>query len=292
MMPGRTWREGLHQAVQAKEGLPVSAPSETLARISFQRYFRLYPRLAGMTGTALEAAGEFWQVYRLPVVPIPTHKPCIRVQQPDEVFPDQAAKEAAVVATLQGLHAAGIPVLVGTRHISTSEALARRLDALGLPYNLLHAIHHKEEAHIIAEAGQPGRITLATNMAGRGTDILLDRDIPGLGGLRVLATERHESARIDRQLFGRCARQGDPGEVRVFVSLEDELFVRHLPRPLLTGLRKILESGGPPARAAVAAALRIAQRSAGNQAYKQRRQVLKTDRWIDESLAFVTPMDA
>ncbi len=287
LMPGRTWREGLHQAVEAKEGLPVSAPSETLARISFQRYFRLYEKLSGMTGTAAEAADEFWHIYRLPVIRIPTNRPCIRIERPDEVFPDAASKWAAVAARVAELHGNGVPVLVGTRHIASSEELARRLSALGIEFNLLNAIRHKEEARIVAEAGQPGRVTIATNMAGRGTDIRLGDGVAALGGLRVVATERHEAGRIDRQLFGRCARQGDPGEVHVFVSVEDELVRRHLPKAVRQSLAAALRSGRSGARGVVLSAFRFAQFAAQRQAYAQRRQVLRQDTWIDDALAFV-----
>ena len=286
LMPGRTWREGLHQAVEAKEGLPVSAPSETLARISFQRYFRLYERLSGMTGTAAEAADEFWHIYRLPVIRIPTHRPCIRIERPDEVFPNADSKWEAVTARIVELHAAGAPVLAGTRHITASEELARRLSAIGIEFNLLNAIHHKEEARIVAEAGQPGRVTIATNMAGRGTDIRLGEGVAALGGLRVVATERHEAGRIDRQLFGRCARQGDPGEAHVFVSVEDELLRRHLPSAARRALADALRAGRPGARRAALAAFRYAQFAAQRQAYLQRREVLRQDNWIDEALAF------
>jgi len=286
MMPGRTWREGLHQAVEAKEGLPVSAPSETLARISFQRYFRLYQQLSGMTGTASEAAGELWRIYRLPVVRIPTKNPCIRVERPDEVHAAAASKWEAVVARIAGLHAEGVPVLVGTRHVVSSEELARRLEALGIDFNLLNATHHKEEARIVAEAGQTGRVTIATNMAGRGTDIRLGAGVAQRGGLRVIATERHEAGRIDRQLFGRCARQGDPGEVHVFVSVEDELLQRHVPAATRRALTAALRQGRPGARRAALAAVRYAQYVAQHQAFLQRAEVLRQDDWIDEALSF------
>lgn len=286
MMPGRTWREGLHQAVEAKEGIEVTAPSETLARISFQRFFRLYERLSGMTGTASEAADEFWRIYRLPVVRIPTHRPCVREVRPDRVFADAGAKWEAVADGIADLHARGVPVLAGTRLIRASEELARRLSARGLEFRLLHAIHHREEAQIVAEAGLPGRITIATNMAGRGTDIRLGDGVAGLGGLRVVATERHESLRIDRQLFGRCARQGDPGEVHVFVSMEDELVRRFVPGAAREAIVRALRAGLPGARAAALAAFRHAQTEAQRQAYRQRREVLRMDTWIDDALSF------
>lgn len=289
LMPGRTWREGLHQAVEAKEGLPVSAPSETLARISFQRFFRFYHQLSGMTGTAMEAAGDLWQVYRLPVVTIPTHRPCLRQYRPDNIYPTEAEKWRQVAARIADCHRQDLPVLVGTRHVQSSQKLAACLEQQGIPFNLLNAIHHREEARIVAEAGKAGRVTIATNMAGRGTDILLGEQVAARGGLRVIATERHESPRIDRQLFGRCARQGDPGEVEVFVSLEDELAVRHLPLAVRKVLAKGLRNGGTRANRTALSAIRFAQSRAGRQAYAQRRQVLRTDVWIDKALSFSGP---
>jgi preprotein translocase subunit SecA len=289
LMPGRTWREGLHQAVEAKEGLPVSAPSETLARISFQRFFRFYHQLSGMTGTAMEAAGELWQVYRLPVVTIPTHRPCLREYRKDNIFVTEAEKWQRIADRIENCHRDNLPVLVGTRHVLSSQKLANCLEQRGIPYNLLNAIHHREEARIVAEAGKAGRVTIATNMAGRGTDILLADKVAEQGGLRVIASERHESPRIDRQLFGRCARQGDPGEVEVFVSLEDELVVRHLPAALRTLLSKYLRKGTAGAQRTALAAIRLAQYRAGRQAYSQRCQVLRNDTWIDKALSFTGP---
>ncbi len=286
IMPNRTWSEGLHQAIEAKERLDITEPDETLARLSFQRFFRLFSRLAGMTGTAREATGEFWRIYRLPVLAIPTHRPCIREVAPDRLFLDAESKWAAVATEVGRIHAAGRPVLVGTRSVAASEALAGRLEALGLEFNLLNAVRHAEEARIVAEAGLEGRITIATNMAGRGTDIKLGRGVAASGGLHVLATERHESGRIDRQLFGRCARQGDPGSAQAFVSLEDEILVRFLSAPVRAGLARALAASPASARRPVAAAVRSAQAAAQRLAYRQRRSVLATDTWLDESLSF------
>ncbi|MBM3879911.1 MAG: prepilin peptidase [Verrucomicrobia bacterium] len=285
-MPQRTWRQGMHQAVEAKEGLPISDPTETVARISFQRYFRFYHRLAGMTGTAREAAAELWQIYRLPVVTLPTHRPCVRVQYPDRVYPSEEAKWEAVVAEIGRMHAEGRPVLVGTRSVMASETLAQQLTEAGLPYKLLNAVRHAEEALIVAVAGEPGRITIATNMAGRGTDIKLGVGVAARGGLHVIATERHESGRVDRQLFGRCARQGDPGSAQALVSVQDELLRRFLPRLVHGQVRRWVKAGAPGAQAAAEAALALAQRNAQRQAYKLRRSVLRTDDWIEESLSF------
>ena len=286
IMPGRTWREGLHQAIEAKEQMEPTAPSETLARLSFQRYFRLYKRLSGMTGTAKEAAREFWHIYRLPVVAIPTNRPCRRTVLRDRVFARDPAKWQAIAETVADLHRQETPVLVGTRNVAASEKLAKHLDELQLPYNLLNAIHHQEEAQIVAEAGVPGKITIATNMAGRGTDILLGHGVAEASGLHVIATERHEAGRIDRQLFGRCARQGDPGTVHVFVSAEDELLQRFLPAAARRSLLAMLLSRHPAAQASARLAFAYAQRSAQRQAFHQRQQVLRTDTWIDDALAF------
>jgi preprotein translocase subunit SecA len=279
-MPQRTWREGLHQAIEAKEGIALSDPTETIARMSFQRFFRCFHRLSGMTGTAWEAASEFWQIYGLPVVRIPTHKPCIRQHLPDCFFPTESEKWDAIIDEIESLHRTGRPLLVGTRSVVTSEQVARRLKEKGLEFHVLNATRLAEEATIIAVAGERGRITIATNMAGRGTDIRLGPGVRELGGLHVVATERHESARVDRQLFGRAARQGDPGSARAFVSGQDDLVRRHLP-PLL---KKLLLStrDGSLARTAFA----LAQRQAQKRAWKQRLAVLRADAWLDDALSF------
>jgi preprotein translocase subunit SecA len=285
-MPQRTWRQGLHQAIEAKEGLVVTDPNDTIARISFQRYFRLYYRLAGMTGTAREAAGEFWQIYRLPVITIPTNRPCVRRHDADQVFPTEEAKWEAVVSEVAAVHATGQPLLIGTRSVVASENLARRLMARGLEFKLLNAVRHQEEALVVKVAGERGRITIATNMAGRGTDIRLGDGVAELGGLRVIATERHESRRVDRQLFGRSARQGDPGSVQAFLSVEDELLRRHLPAAMHRQVSRAVRSGGPGAQRIAAAALVLAQRGAQRLAFKLRQNVLRLDDWMDESLSF------
>ena len=237
VMPQRTWKQGLHQAIEAKEGVALTPPTETLARLSFQRFFRLYPRLCGLTGTAREAAGELWQTYRLPVVTIPSHRPCIRFRAPERVFATAEEKWACVVETIRAACASGQPVLAGTRSVEASEHLARLLEAAEVPFQLLNAVQHEREAAIIAAAGQAGRVTIATNMAGRGTDIKLTPGVAERGGLFVIATEAHESGRIDRQLFGRSARQGEPGRAQMIVCLEDDLVVRHVARPVRAAAR-------------------------------------------------------
>lgn len=279
-MPQRTWREGLHQAIEAKEGIELSDPSETVARMSFQRFFRCFHRLAGMTGTAWEAAAEFWQIYGLPVVRIPTNRPCVREQWPDRFFTDESAKWNAVVQEIERLHRQGRPLLIGTRTVAASEQLGRQLTARGLDFHILNASRLAEEAMIVSVAGEPGRITIATNMAGRGTDIRLGKGVAESGGLHVIATERHESGRVDRQLFGRAGRQGDPGSAQAFVSADDELIRRHLPA---TG-KKLLRS--TPRPAVTNLLFTLAQRRAQRLAWKQRVGVMRADEWLDEALSF------
>lgn len=286
MMPDRTWRDGLHQAIEAKERIKVNPPKATLARISFQRFFRLYANLCGMTGTAWEVRHETWRVYRLPVVRIPTHRPCIRARQPDQVLPTAAAKWKAVTNRIVTLHKAGRPVLVGTRSIAASEALSAMLRERGLDHQVLNAVRQAEEAQIIARAGEPGRITVATNMAGRGTDIVLGRGVAEQGGLHVLATERHESGRVDRQLFGRSGRQGDPGSAEAFVSLDDELVRRYLPGLLVRLLAWTLARPTRLMAPLGSMTLWYAQHRAEAIARRQRAAVLKTDDWLDQMLGF------
>jgi preprotein translocase subunit SecA len=222
-MPDRHWREGIHQAVEAKEGVQITKQSDHAASITFQSYFKLYKKLAGMTGTAHPNEREFARVYKLPVVVIPTNKPVIRVQEPDLVFPTEDAKYDAVVEHIQKVIQQGRSVLVGTRSVEKSEKLAGKLRAAGIPHQVLNARQHELEAQIVQQAGRASTVTIATNMAGRGTDIKLDPDVQQAGGLCVIGTERHDARRIDRQLAGRCGRQGDPGSCQFFLSLEDEL---------------------------------------------------------------------
>ncbi len=223
LMPGRRFSDGLHQALEAKEQVKVQAENQTLASVTFQNYFRLYGKLSGMTGTADTEAVEFHEIYGLEVVSIPTHMPMIRADMPDVIYRSKAEKYDAIVEQIRELHKNGQPVLVGTISIETSELLSAKLKKAGVPHNVLNAKHHEQEAGIIAEAGQAGKVTIATNMAGRGTDIKLGEGVRELGGLFILGTERHESRRIDNQLRGRSGRQGDPGRSRFFLSLEDDL---------------------------------------------------------------------
>jgi preprotein translocase subunit SecA len=222
-MPGRRYSDGLHQALEAKEGVKVEQENQTLASITFQNYFRLYKKLAGMTGTADTEAAEFKKIYNLDVVIIPTHKNMIREDFPDLIYKNIPAKYKAVVREIGELHKKGQPVLVGTISIDVSEKISNMLKKKGVKHSVLNAKHHEKEAEIIAEAGQKGRVTIATNMAGRGTDIKLGEGVPDIGGLHILGTSRHESRRIDNQLRGRSGRQGDQGSSRFYLSLEDDL---------------------------------------------------------------------
>ena len=223
LMYGRRFNEGLHQAIEAKEGVKVQSESKTLATITFQNYFRLYKKLSGMTGTALTEEKEFREIYNMDVVEVPTNKPVIRVDYNDAVFKTKKGKFNAVVQSVIESHEKGQPVLVGTITIETSELLSEMLRKKGIPHNVLNAKYHELEAQIVSEAGRHGAVTIATNMAGRGTDIKLDDEAVAAGGLKIIGTERHESRRIDNQLRGRSGRQGDPGESRFYISLEDDL---------------------------------------------------------------------
>ena len=223
LMPGRRWSEGLHQAVEAKEQVPIERETKTWATITLQNYFRMYAKLAGMTGTALTDAEEFWKVYKLDVVAIPTHRPMVRADEPDLVYRSVEGKYQAVVEAVKERNSRGQPVLIGTTSVENNERLSTLLNRNGIKHEVLNAKNHEREALIIARAGEKGAVTVATNMAGRGVDILLGEGVADLGGLSVIGTERHEARRIDNQLRGRAGRQGDPGATRFFVSLEDDL---------------------------------------------------------------------
>jgi preprotein translocase subunit SecA len=279
-MADRSWERGLHQMIETKEGCPLTGQRETIARISYQRFFRRYLRLAGMTGTAKEIAGELWGVYRLKVTRVPTRKPVIRRFAPLAIHPDTGTKLAAVTAAIRRERDAGRPVLVGTRSVEASERLAALLDAEGIPYRLLNARQDKEEAETVAEAGQAGRVTVATNMAGRGTDIKLSPEALAAGGLHVIATEVHEAGRVDRQLYGRCARQGDPGSVEIHVSLEDELVTRY------GGAFATLAARALSDPRAGRLLFHLAQKRAEHVHGLMRKEVLEMDDYLGDLLAF------
>jgi preprotein translocase subunit SecA len=286
LMPDRTWRDGLHQAIEAKEQITVNPPKDTFARISFQRFFRMYRRLCGMTGTAAEAWREFWQIYHMPVVVIPTNRPCVRVLDTDRVYTTESLKWQKIVEEIHRVHKIGRPVLVGTRSVRSSEYLSQLLTERGLEHQVLNAVRHAEEAQIIAGAGAGAKITVATNMAGRGTDIKLGRGIADLGGLHVIASERHESGRVDRQLFGRAARQGDPGSAVAIVSMADELIRRYAPTLGKTLERRYSNSKDDVSNGISRKVFNLAQRRAEKIAFRQRKSVLHTDVWLDEYLGF------
>ena len=278
IMEGRRWSEGLHQAVEAKEGVSIEAENITVATVTIQNYFRMYDKLAGMTGTAATEANEFAQIYKLEVVPIPTNRAMSRLDRDDLIFKTKEEKFDAVVTDILERHAKGQPVLVGTVDIETSERLSKQLAKSGVDHNVLNAKQHEREAEIIARAGQPGAVTIATNMAGRGVDIKLGEGVEELGGLYVLGTERHESRRIDNQLRGRSGRQGDPGETRFYLSAEDQV-VR-----LFAGDRiyKILDRLGPPEGEPIehkllSKQIETAQKRVEEHNFEIRKNVLKYD---------------
>jgi preprotein translocase subunit SecA len=284
LMADRSWERGLHQLIELKEGCDITSRKETKARISYQRFFRRYLQLAGMTGTAREVAGELWSIYRMRVVTVPTHRPMRRKYLPDRVYRTSGEKWTAILKTIAGLHQQQRPVLVGTRSVEASEKLSELLDGKGLPHKVLNARQDKEEAEIISLAGQAASITVATNMAGRGTDIRLGPGVAELGGLHVIASERHEAGRIDRQLFGRCGRQGDPGASEAFVSLDDELITVHVWKPL-KWLAEVM-SGTFFGKWLGRVLFGRAQRGAQRLHARMRHNLLKMDEQLSESLAF------
>ncbi len=223
IMEGRRYSDGLHQAIEAKENVKIEDATQTYATVTLQNFFRMYRKLAGMTGTAVTEAGEFWDIYKLDVVEVPTNKPLARIDKDDKIYKTKREKYNAIIQEIQELTKQGRPVLVGTTSVETSELLSKMLHYVKIPHNVLNAKHHKREAEIVAEAGNPGVVTIATNMAGRGTDIKLAPEVKEAGGLAIIGTERHDSRRVDRQLRGRAGRQGDPGSSQFYVSLEDNL---------------------------------------------------------------------
>lgn len=249
--PGRRFSDGLHQAIEAKEGVAIQKETQTYATITLQNYFRMYEKLAGMTGTASTEAGEFKQIYKMDVLSIPTNKTCIRTDSNDEVYMTEREKYTAILKEIREVHEKGRPILIGTESVEISEKLSRILRQHKLEHTVLNAKQHDKEAEVIAQAGRLGAITIATNMAGRGTDIKLDQDIASKGGLHVIGTTRHQSRRIDRQLRGRCARQGDPGSSKFYISFEDSL-MRLFASPRLTGiLQKFRPPEGEPISASI-----------------------------------------
>ena len=277
-MPMRSWNGGLHQMIEIKEGLEMSGLKETEARMSFQRFFRLYRNFSGMTGTGKEASAEFWTIYGAAVVCIPNHRKSKRKVSHLKTFASKDAKRRAIVKEVIRMHEKGRPILIGTKDIDESEYLASAIESKGLHCRIINAVRCEEEAAIVAEAGKFGAITVATNMAGRGTDIKIPDKVKKIGGLHVIATECNPSSRIDRQLFGRSARQGDPGSVSHYASFEDDVLRRNLPNALAVAFRHL----GPFS----ALSVRWAQHRAGRKAYQSRLSVQRTDTWLEDSLGF------
>jgi len=286
VLEGRSWEQGLHQMIEIKESCPVTPLNNPLIRMTYQRFFRRYLWLAGMTGTAKEVSKELWSVYGLASLRIPTNRPIQRDNWGERVFGKEESKWEAVTTRVAALHRQGRPVLIGTRSVAASETMSSRLAAAGLSHGVLNARQDKEEAATVAEAGQRGRITVATNMAGRGTDIHIDRTVAELGGLHVIATERHEAGRIDRQLFGRCGRQGDPGSCEAFVSLEDELVKAHQSRWGVWVSRLLFRTNRWVARRLVSWLVNRAQRRAERLHARIRRDLLKSEEQAESALAF------
>jgi preprotein translocase subunit SecA len=278
LMPGRRYSEGLHQALEAKENVKIANENQTLATITFQNYFRMYTKLAGMTGTADTEAAEFKKIYDLDVTVVPTNLPMVRQDFPDVIYKTRREKYAAVIEEIRELHKEGQPVLVGTINIDVSEQLSKQLKKRGVPHTVLNAKHHEKEAEIVAQAGQPGAVTISTNMAGRGTDIKLGEGVKAVGGLHILGTERHESRRIDNQLRGRSGRQGDPGSSRFYMALEDDL-LRIFGGERITGIMEKLgmEEGEPIEHNLISRAIENAQSKVEGHNFEIRKQLLEYD---------------
>ena len=283
LMAGRRFSDGLHQALEAKEHVTVAAENQTLASITFQNYFRMYDKLSGMTGTADTEAVEFAQIYGLEVSTIPPNRPMVRKDMPDLIYRTRREKMQAIIQAIKELHATGQPVLVGTISIETSELISQLLKREGVPHSVLNAKHHAQEAEIVAQAGQAGKVTIATNMAGRGTDIKLGEGVVELGGLHILGTERHESRRIDNQLRGRSGRQGDPGSSRFYLSLEDDL-MRLFGSDRLSGLMQKLgmQEGEPIENNMVSRAIENAQKRVEGHHFEIRKTLLDYDKVMNQ----------
>ena len=288
VLPGRRWSDGLHQAVEAKEGVEIEKESQTLATITIQNYFRLYKKLSGMTGTAETEAREFKDIYKLDVVSIPTNKPVNRIDGNDQIYRTEREKFKAIIADVERRHAKGQPILLGTVEVATSEVLSRMLKIAHIPHEVLNAKNHAREAEIVSLAGQPGAVTIATNMAGRGTDIKLGPGVTDLGGLHVIGSERHESRRIDRQLRGRCSRQGDPGSSQFFISLEDKL-MRLFGSQRLSGImqRLGLKEGEVMEHKWLNRSVETAQRRVEQQHFAVRKRTLEYDDVMNKQRSIV-----
>ena len=284
----RTWRDGLHQAVEAKEEVTITAEAASVARISRQRYFRFYETICGLTGTAMGLEEEFRFFYKLPVVMVPERVPCQRIELPTRYFGLRCQKYAAIVSEIRKRHTTGQPILVGTRTIDESQQLSKLLRAMTVSHRVLNGMQDESEADLIQLAGETGAVTIATNMAGRGTDIHLGTQALQCGGLHVIATERQESQRIDRQLIGRSARQGNPGSCQFFVSAEDELLVTHGED---TAEQLAKSAGDGEDKANWSGAVRRVQRNAEKARYESRCALFQQDKWLNDVLSTVAEQD-
>ncbi len=283
IMPGRRYSDGLHQAIEAKEGVEVKQESQTLANITFQNFFNKYDKIAGMTGTAITEEQEFRDIYGMDVIEIPTNKPVIRVDHDDAVYTTKKEKFKAVVEEVKKAHEKGQPVLVGTITIDVSELISKMLNREGIPHNVLNAKYHEKEAAIVAEAGKHGAVTIATNMAGRGTDIKLDEQARAAGGLKIIGTERHESRRIDNQLRGRSGRQGDVGESQFFISLEDDLMRLFGSERMIKVFKSLgIEEGEPIRHKMLSSAIERAQEKIESNNFAIRKNLLEYDQVMNE----------
>jgi preprotein translocase subunit SecA len=285
-MADRKWERGLHQLIETKEGCEITTQNEPLVRISYQRFFSRYHHLAGMSGTAKEVTSELWTVYRLPVVSVPANKNIVRRAHPTNVYSKSEDKWREIVNRISKLFNKSRPVLIGTRSVSTSEYLSKLLTDSGLPHRVLNAQQDKEEAEIIAQAGQKRGITVATNMAGRGTDIDISPEINELGGLHVIATEPNESHRIDRQLYGRCGRQGDNGSFELIASLEDELMMCHMEKPIGQIVSKWINTDTALGRWVGNKYISYAQKSVQKRNYHIRKDLMKVDESFENTISF------
>lgn len=290
-MADRSWESGLHQMIELKEGCEMTEERATLAKISYQRFFRRYVNLAGMTGTAMEVRQELKRVYELDVYRIERELPRQSKLHPIQYFALSEQKWRAISLRIEQYYREGKACLVGTRTVAASQHLHQLLTAQAIPHQLLNAENPEQEADIVAQAGQPGQITIATNMAGRGTDIKISPVVRDIGGLHIIATEKHESGRIDRQLYGRCGRQGDPGQIEVFLSLEDELITKEWPRWLIAALQNGLKKGGLLVRTVVVLLFYLSQKTVEARHFRQRNTVLKSDRQQAQLLAFSGGME-
>ena len=283
LMPGKQFSDGLHQALEAKEGVKINEETRTMATITYQNLFRMYAKISGMTGTAKTEEEEFREIYNMYVIEIPTNKPCIRKDMTDLIYATESGKYRALVEFIKEVHATGQPILVGTISVQSNERVSKLLEKAGIKHEVLNAKNHSREAEIIAKAGQKGAVTIATNMAGRGTDIKLGEGVADLGGLCVIGTERHESRRIDNQLRGRAGRQGDPGYSQFFISFEDDLLRRFVPEKVKDLVKNLgLDDIEQVRLGTVSRSIESAQKKVEGNNYDMRKNLLDYDNIVSE----------